>query len=63
MNIGQAKQIDLVEYLASLGYNPAKIKTKSTGICLRCGKKGQLLLKLIAGRTSGMIMALAKAAR
>ena len=26
MNIGQAKQIDLVDYLASLGYNPAKIK-------------------------------------
>ncbi len=25
MNIGQAKQIDLVDYLASLGYNPAKI--------------------------------------
>ena len=28
MNIGQAKQIDLVEYLASLGYNPAKIKNE-----------------------------------
>lgn len=26
MNIGQAKQIDLVDYLASLGYNPSKIK-------------------------------------
>jgi len=26
MNIGQARQIDLVDYLASLGYNPAKIK-------------------------------------
>lgn len=55
MTIAEAKKIDLVEYLVSLGLQPKKYLLTTIGISRPLEKKQQFPLKLTAVYRHGMI--------